>query len=108
MKGIVATICALALAGCSVTLPVQGSLESGAETFVGSATGHADGGGEITIRSSLGATCAGTFVYTDARNGKGTFKCADGRTGPFEFVSTGGRGTGTGRLGGKPFTFTFG
>ncbi len=32
----------------------------------------------------------------------------DGRSGPFRFVSTGTRGTGTGDLGGSRFTFTFG
>lgn len=97
-----------ALSGCSMTLPVTGSMEDGSETFTGSATGYMDGGGNLTITSNKGQTCSGTFVYVTRREGEGTFKCGDGTTGPFTFVSTGTRGTGKGRLGGKPFTFTFG
>ena len=64
--------------------------------------------GTLTITSSLGRTCDGTFVYVNNREGSGTFTCSDGSSGPFNFVSTGTRGTGTGNLGGKPFTFSFG
>lgn len=85
---------ALLLAGCSMTLPVTGSLEDGSETFNGSATGHTDGAGELQITTSAGVTCRGTFVYVTQREGSGTFQCADGRSGPFTFVSTGSRGTG--------------
>jgi hypothetical protein len=53
-------------------------------------------------------SAAGTFVYATEREGEGVFRCADGRSGPFRFVSTGTRGTGQGDLGGKRFTFTFG
>jgi len=93
---------------CSLTLPVSGRLESGHETFTGQATGYTDGGGTLTITTSQGTTCEGDFVYITSRNGEGTFICSDGRSGPFRFVSTGSRGTGTGRLGGELFTFTFG
>jgi len=44
----------------------------------------------------------------NGRQGSGTLKCSDGRTGRFDFVSTGQRGTGDGVLHGAPFTFTFG
>ena len=91
-----------------MTLPVSGVTESGDETFTGSATGYADGGGTLQLKSSRGLTCKGTFVYVTERNGSGTFTCSNGQSGPFNFVSTGTRGTGTGRIGNRPFTFTFG
>lgn len=99
---------AILLAGCSMTLPVTGQVQSTGENFTGSATGHMDGGGELTIRSNRGATCTGTFVYVNDREGSGTFNCTDGRSGPFTFVSTGSRGTGRGTLDDQPFIFTFG
>lgn len=91
-----------------MTLPVQGAMEDGTETFTGSATGYMDGGGTLQITSNKGLACSGQFVYETRRNGSGTFNCTNGQSGPFQFVSTGTRGTGTGRLGGRPFTFTFG
>lgn len=99
---------ALVLSGCSMTLPVSGQMQSGDESFTGTATGYSDGGGNLRIVSSRGRTCDGNFVYVTGRNGEGVFTCSDGQSGPFTFVSTGTRGTGTGTIGGKPFTFTFG
>jgi hypothetical protein len=96
------------LSGCSLTLPVRGQVSESAETFTGTATGYSDGAGDLTITTSRGVACTGAFVYVNRRQGEGTFTCNDGRTGPFSFVSTGQRGTGTGSLGGKPVTFTFG
>lgn len=98
----------LMLTACSMTLPVKGSLQNSDETFTGSATGYMDGGGDLKVTSSKGAACEGHFVYVSRRNGEGVFHCADGRSGPFQFVSTGTRGTGYGSLGGQNFTFTFG
>jgi hypothetical protein len=98
---------ALFAAGC-MTLPVTGSTEDGGEYFHGSATGYLSGGGTITLVSNKGAKIKGTFVYINSRQGEGTFRCEDGRTGPFTFVSTGTYGTGTGRIGNQHFTFTFG
>lgn len=96
------------LCGCAMTLPVKGQAGDGSETFTGSATGYMDGGGSLTIASNKGRKCSGTFVYVNKREGSGTFNCDDGNSGPFTFVSTGMRGTGTGTLGGTSFTFTFG
>ncbi len=101
-------LAAVMLAGCSLTLGVTGQFQDGSETFSGSATGYANGGGTLEITSNRGTVCKGTFVYVTRRDGKGTFTCNDGRSGPFEFVSTGTSGTGTGQLGDKPFTFSFG
>jgi hypothetical protein len=98
------------LAGCatSLTLPVDGSVQQTGERFWGTATGYADGSGNLQISSSAGVTCQGNFVYITRRNGRGVFLCSDGRSGPFSFVSTGNRGVGSGSLGNDIFTFTFG
>lgn len=93
---------------CSMTIPVRGQMQKTDETFTGTATGYIDGGGDLTIVSTNGAKCTGNFVYVTSRNGEGVFKCDDGRSGPFQFVSTGTRGTGFGDLDGQRFTFTFG
>lgn len=98
----------VALGGCAMTLPVKGQTGDGTETFTGSATGQMDGAGTLTITSNKGRKCKGDFVYTTNREGSGTFVCSDGSSGPFQFVSTGTRGTGTGTIGGKAFTFVFG
>ena len=96
------------LSACSMTLPVRGQLQNSTETFTGTATGYMDGGGNLKIVSSKGTVCEGDFVYVTTREGSGVFNCNDGRSGPFNFVSTGTRGTGYGDLGGQHFTFTFG
>lgn len=97
-----------AMTGCSMTLPVRGQIQNSDETFSGTATGYLNGGGNLVVTSSKGASCTGDFVYVTRRNGEGVFNCNDGRTGPFQFVSTGTSGTGYGDLGGQRFTFTFG
>lgn len=102
------TLVSIFLSGCSMTLPVRGQIQNSAETFSGTATGYMDGGGNMKLVSSKGAVCTGNFVYVSRRNGEGVFSCDDGRSGPFQFVSTGSRGTGYGDLGGQRFTFTFG
>ena len=92
---------------CSMTLPVRGLVDGG-ETMTGTATGEMSGGGNLQITTSKGATCSGNFVYVTKRQGSGVFNCSDGRSGPFDFVSTGTSGTGTGMFGSQRFTFTFG
>lgn len=96
------------LTACSVTLPVRGQIQNSDETFTGTATGGLSGGGTLTIVSNKGARCTGDFVYVTGRTGQGVFTCNDGRSGPFQFASTGMSGTGYGDLGGQRFTFTFG
>lgn len=96
------------LSGCALSLPLQGQSGDGSETFSGVATGQIDGGGSLTLTSNKGRSCIGQFVYTSDREGSGTLTCDDGSSGPFSFVSTGSRGTGTGTLGGQVFTFSFG
>jgi hypothetical protein len=103
-----AACAALLVSACSLTLPVHGSVQNSGETFTGTATGYMDGAGDLRIVSSNGPVCDGNFVYVTSRQGEGVFTCSDGRTGPFQFVSTGKRGTGYGTLGRQNFTFTFG
>lgn len=67
-----------------------------------------DGGGNLGIFSSKGAVCTGDFFYVTRRQGSGILICDDKRPGPFEFVSTGARGTGRGDRGGERFVFGFG
>jgi hypothetical protein len=109
MKVAAGALGALLLAGCTtLTLPVQGQVEGLGEQLSGTATGHMDGAGELQLTSSTGSQCQGNFVYVTPREGSGTLTCSDGRTGPFDFASTGSRGTGQGKLDGVPFVFTFG
>ena len=95
------------LGGCATfstsPLPVTGQLQGSAETFKGTVSDT-----NLTVTSSTGATCSGTYVFVAFRQGRGTFKCSDGRMGPFQFLSTGRRGTGQGRLDGRMFVFDFG
>jgi hypothetical protein len=105
---VVLIVATAAITGCSMTLPVRGQIQNSDETFTGTATGYLNGGGTLSVASSKGAICSGDFVYVTGRNGEGVFNCNDGRTGPFNFVSTGTSGTGYGDLGGQRFTFTFG
>ncbi|GBE08434.1 hypothetical protein BMS3Abin11_01555 [bacterium BMS3Abin11] len=108
VRKILITATILLMSGCSMTLPVHGTMQNDTETFSGTATGYLDGGGVLTIVTSNGTSCNGNFVYVNSRQGEGVFTCSDGRSGPFRFVSTGRRGTGVGDLGGQRFTFTFG
>lgn len=102
------SLVAVMLSGCAMTLPLKGQTEAGDETFSGKATGYADGGGTLELTSNKGLKCSGDFVYVTRRNGEGTFTCSNGQSGAFSFVSTGVRGTGTGSIGARRFTFTFG
>jgi len=96
------------LSACSLTLPVRGLVQNTDETFTGTTTGYMGGAGDLHIVSNRGAVCDGSFTFVTQRSGEGVFQCSDGRSGPFQFVSTGTRGSGYGSLGGHIFTFTFG
>jgi hypothetical protein len=111
VKRIAATLLGItvALSGCSTTQSAKGQVADGSETFTGSATAHGSHRGSIKLTSSRGRLCTGNFEYVSDQEGKGMFNCSDLESGPFTFVSTGGmHGTGSGTLGGKPFTFTVG
>jgi hypothetical protein len=100
--------CVFFCVGCTLTEPVTGSFSDGSATISGTATGKMDHSGTISLTTSTGLKISGTFVYVTPRTGEGTFTCSDGRSGPFQFVSTGSHGTGTGKLGNEEITFTFG
>lgn len=103
-------IAATALSGCSATLPVQGNFTDTNERFLGSATGKADGNGNLTLTSESGQKCSGAFKYDEGFvSGAGNVTCTDGRTGTFSFTSSGAAGSGFGKLSdGQPFKFRFG
>src|SRR5258708_7848270 len=106
---IIACTAVLLVAGCSVTTGVTLTMEDGSETFQGTETGYADGAGTLELISNRGLRCTGQWVFIDRPSyGQGTIQCTNGQSGPFEFVGTGRRGIGSGRLGDRPFTFTFG
>lgn len=103
-------VAALVLAGCSMTIPVQGDFNKGQERFLGQATGQMDGSGTMTIGTESGIQCLGKFQYDNPRvSGSGTFECDDGRKGNFKFTSNGNSGIGFGRTNkGESFKFIFG
>jgi len=108
LKLVLAVLLGLSLAGCSMTLPVRGSVTGTNEPITGTATGYSGGSGTLAVSLGSTATCSGNFVYVTPREGEGVFNCSDGRSGPFHFVSTGSNGTGTGDFNGQRFIFTFG
>lgn len=112
MRAVCFAMTMVALAGCGtpspMVLPVQGQVQGSMETFSGTATGYANGNGYLDVVTSTGVSCSGNFLYTNRRHGRGVFRCSDGRSGPFRFVSSGTRGLGEGSLGTQIFTFTFG
>ena len=101
---------ALLIAGCSLTLPVQGDFNKGKEKFLGQATGQLDGSGTLIITTESGIACTGKFKYAESNvSGAGTFECNDGRKGTFNFTSNGTSGLGFGKTNkGEPFKFVFG
>ena len=107
MQRALIALVALGLAACSREYVVTGAMEDGDETFTGSATGYSDQSGVLRITSNKGRSCTGRFVLVTLREGRGTVSCTDGTSGPFEFVTTGRHGTGSGRLGTSRVTFTF-
>lgn len=104
-----ALLCLLVVvSGCASALPIRGQSVDGIETFSGSSVGTIEGGGTLTITSNLGRVCRGQFFYVGTQQGAGTVNCNDGSSGSFQFVGAGSRGTGTGVIGGRQVTFTFG
>lgn len=101
-------IAALSSVAACAARNIEGMVEGGREVFAGGSFREIDGGGVLTVSSNAGAVCAGEFVYVQPRQGQGTFRCSDGRVGPFQFVATARGGTGTGHFGSKRFVFSFG
>lgn len=107
-RGLEIIALACGLAACSFTLPVNGTMEDGLETFSGTTSGGGDRSGTLNIMSNKGLSCHGDWAYTSERTGRGIFICTNGLSGPFEFTSAGRHGNGVGRIGGRRFVFTFG
>ncbi|WP_428249221.1 hypothetical protein [Ferrovibrio sp.] len=96
------------LAGCSTAVPVSGSARNSDETFKGNAFPGIERSGKINVTSSRGATCEGSYVYINLREGEGTLNCSDGRSGKLVFVADGLKGIGNGTLADQPVSFTIG
>ena len=107
LKITLTVLSACLLQACSITLTVRGQVQNSPEAFAGTATGYLSGSDNLRMVSTKGTVCDGDFVYINDRQGECVFTCEDGRSGPFQFVSTGKRGTGYGGLGGQRFTFNF-
>jgi len=107
MKKLPILLAAVALQAC-MSLSVKGQVQNSAETFTGAVTGGISGAGSLTLVSSQGTACEGKYDASTYHQGKGVFKCTDGRDGSFEFVANGSSGTGQGTIGDRTFTFTFG
>ncbi|NKK80672.1 hypothetical protein [Rhizobium leguminosarum] len=101
---------AVLLSGCTTVLPLEGRMESEDETFTGSAMRFADGVTNFHIWSSKGIDCQGYSGRVTRRKGEGTFTCNGGQSGSFSFTRPSERekGTGTGSIGDRRFTFTIG
>ena len=109
MKVVYCVLLASTLGACadSVTSSVNGATEDGAEKMSGSTITNMSGMGTLAITSEAGLSCSGRFVYVLHRLAKGTLNCTNGQRGSFELVSAGGRGTGSGTIGSRRFTFEF-
>jgi len=92
----------------SMTLPVEGEVQNGRETFSGRATVFFTGGGNLVLTTSKGVVCKGDFINASRRGGSGTVICEDGRSGSFDFVTAGFSGFGTGLIDTEPFVFRIG
>lgn len=103
----------LALASGCATTPVRGYLVGADEAFIGQATGYMNGEGTLSITSSRGVTCTGTYAstaITGGKTGSGQFECTDGRKGPLIFNTNGfsGNGFATNTADGRQIRFAFG
>lgn len=110
MKAIVFGLGALALAGCSMSLPVTG--EIGGERAQGQAAASFSGTGTFYVLTTAGLRCDGTY---DALSMEATITapvtCSDGRTGNLIITRAPDRVSGTviGRLSdGTEASFVFG
>jgi hypothetical protein len=117
-KILVAGIACIGLAG-PATLAAGGLLSStgeviaimAGELFTGTAKGHLDGAGTITIHSQKdpALTCSGQFTSSAELGGQGTLLCSDGSSATYKFQRlTIYRGHGTGRFSRGPMSFTYG
>lgn len=97
---------ALLCGACGDSAGVRGSMDGTGEQLTGKSQERLGGTGTLTLKTTAGVECSGPFVYKTQREASGTLQCSDGRTGTFDLVSTGTRGSGKGVLGGRPFTIT--
>jgi hypothetical protein len=81
------------------------------ELFVGTAEGHLNGAGTLSIHSQKNPalTCSGQFTSSAELGGAGKLQCSDGSTATYKFQRmTIYRGHGTGRFNKASMSFTYG
>ena len=94
----------LAVVGCATAgRPIHASAMPG-EDFTGTVVGPADGDGTVTLASTHGVKCSGTYTHIklgDKPTGIGNLelKCDDGRTGGVIVTNPSGEIAGVGTLG---------
>lgn len=102
---VLALLWTLAMAGCATGgRPIHGSTLLGDETFNGTVSGPADGDGTITLTSTTGAKCSGSYTHLqlgDKKLGLGNLDltCDDGRHGSLILANQSGEISGFGALG---------
>jgi S1-C subfamily serine protease len=105
-------LAATALAGCSATSAVYGTVGDQDDLYTGSATGYMDQSGTIELRNTKGNVCKGNFRYVSTRGlvGHGILGCDDGQRANIQFIGlTNTTGYGEGVTGnGARVSFTYG
>lgn len=107
--GVAGSVGPAAAEGLSATRQVIAVL--GANLYVGSAEGHLNGAGTLSIhqQDNLDATCTGEFTSSAALGGMGQLRCSDGSTATFRFQRLSiFRGYGGGSHTRGPMSFTYG
>lgn len=104
-------VAAAALAGCSATADVYGTVGDADDLYTGTATGYANRTGTIELKNTRGNRCSGDFAYyPGVLEGRGIIGCDDGQRATIRFTGMSPlSGYGVGTTGnGSPVSFTYG
>ena len=100
-----------ALAGCSATADVYGTVGDQDDLYTGTATGYVNRSGTIELKNTRGNVCRGDFAYyPGVRAGRGIIGCDDGQRATIQFTgmsAMSGYGGGI-SSNGQPVAFTYG
>ena len=117
-KVLIAGLACIGLAGSAAPVAAGLLSSTGAviaimagELFTGTAEGHLNGAGTLSIHSQKNPalTCTGQFTSSAEKGGAGKLRCSDGRTATFKFQRlTMYKGHGTGRFSRGSMSFTYG
>ncbi len=80
-------VAAAALAGCSATADVYGTVGDADDLYTGTATGYANRTGTIELKNTRGNRCSGDFAYyPGVLEGRGIIGCDDGQRATIRFT----------------------